>query len=371
MPIMSAQRSAANVDVSVLVPVLDESRSIDDAVASMTSQRFDGTVEFLFADGRSTDDTREKLERSAERDPRIRVFDNPRRGTASGLNICLREARGAYVVRMDAHTIYPDSYVQAGVDRLRAGGVAWVAGPQVPVARGPVARAIVAALSSRLGRGGSRRWAGDGDANAEYELDTGVFCGVWRRDDVLAQGGWDEAWPRNQDSEMAARFLAAGERIVCLPAMAAQYIPRDSLGALWRQYRAYGSYRVKTAGRHPTSLRRSGLLPPLVVADALASVAAPTRAARRTARLGLLVYGTALIAAAADAARSERGTETLLIPVVLATMHTAHGVGFYGGCRRWGTPWPALANVARGRPPEAAQPYRGPIEAPSLRAGGG
>ncbi|MBB4661675.1 glycosyltransferase [Conexibacter arvalis] len=366
---MSARQGPANVDVSVLVPVLDESRDIADAVASMTAQEFDGTIEFLFADGRSTDDTRAKLEALAAHDPRIRVFDNPRRGTASGLNVCLREARGTYVVRMDAHTLYPACYVQAGVDRLRDGGAAWVAGPQQPLARGVVARAVVAALSSRLGRGASRRWSRNDAPEAEYELDTGVFCGVWRRADVLAHGGWDEAWPRNQDSELAARFLAAGERIVCLPAMAAQYIPRNSLRALWRQYRAYGSYRVKTAVRHPTSLRRSGLLPPLVVADALASVAAPTRRARRLARLGMLAYGGALAAAAADAARSGHGSDALLVPVALATMHLAHGTGFYGGCRRWGTPWPALANVARRRGATAIAPYAGPVEAPSLHAG--
>ena len=82
----------------------------------MTAQDFDGSVEFLFADGRSSDDTREQLERMAQADPRIRVLDNPLRGTASGLNVCLREARGDYVARMDAHAIYPSCYLQAGVD---------------------------------------------------------------------------------------------------------------------------------------------------------------------------------------------------------------------------------------------------------------
>jgi glycosyltransferase involved in cell wall biosynthesis len=275
------------VDVSVLVPVLNESVAIGEAVSAMTAQRLDGTVEFLFADGRSSDDTRAQLEQMAREDPRIRVFDNPLRGTASGLNVCLRAARGTYVARMDAHTLYPPTYLQAGVERLRVGDCAWVAGPQVPEPRGRVSAAVAAALASPLGRGGGRRWSRDGAAG-EVELDTGVFCGVWRREDVLAHGGWDEGWPRNQDSELAARFLAAGQRIVCVPAMAARYIPRDSFATLWRQYRDYGSYRAKTAGRHPSSLRRSAVLPPLVVLDAAAALVAP-RPLRRVARAGVLV----------------------------------------------------------------------------------
>ncbi|HEX3511622.1 MAG TPA: glycosyltransferase [Solirubrobacteraceae bacterium] len=358
------------IDVSVLVPVLNEAAAIREAVEAMAAQEFDGSVEFIFADGNSSDGSREQLESLALADPRLRVLDNPRRGTASGLNVCLRAARGRYAARMDAHALYPRRYLQTGVERLERGDVAWVAGPQVPVSRGRVSAAIVAALGTWLGRGSSKRWSGGGpgaQANAgadpfagEYELDTGVFCGVWRRDDLIAKGGWDEGWPRNQDSELAARFLEAGERIVCVPAMAAEYLPRESLAALWRQYRAYGSYRVKTAGRHPSSLRRSAVLPPLLVLDVLAAILAP-RPLRRAARLGVLAYALALASSAREAG-GEGGPDPL-VPAVLATMHAGHGAGFLEGCVRWGVPWRALKGLL-GETME--EPYTGPIDAPSL-----
>jgi succinoglycan biosynthesis protein ExoA len=267
---------------------------------------------------------------------------------------------------MDAHTLYPRRYLQTGVERLERGGASWVAGPQVPVARGRVSAAVVAALGTWLGRGASKRWGGE-EASAdaepfagEYALDTGVFCGVWRHSDLVARGGWDEGWPRNQDSELAARFLDAGERIVCLPAMAASYIPRDSLAALWRQYRGYGSYRVKTAGRHPGSLRRSAVLPPLVLLNALAALVAP-RPLRRLARLGVLAYALAVASSSREAARD--GELDALVPVVLVTMHAAHGFGFLEGLRRWGVPWQALRGLVAG---SDRAPYEGPIDAPSL-----
>jgi glycosyltransferase involved in cell wall biosynthesis len=359
---------SSNVDVTVLVPVLNEGHTIREAAAAMRGQELDGTLELLFADGGSTDDTRAQLDLMARTDPRIRILENPRRGTASGLNVCLAAARGEFVARMDAHALYPPRYLQAGVDRLRRNDVAWVAGPQVPESRGRVSAAVAAALASNLGRGASRRWSHGGDAGGEYDLDTGVFCGIWRRDELLAQGGWDEGWPRNQDSELAARFLESHRRIVCLPEMAARYVPRDSILGLWRQYRAYGAYRAKTAVRHPISLRRSAVLPPLLVIDAALALAGPRRT-RAVARVGMLAYAAVLLSAMRDAARHGHGADPL-VPVVLATMHAAHGVGFLEGSCRWGVPWRALRAIALGTGSEEAAPYDGPIDARSLHAEG-
>src|ERR1700729_3145033 len=210
------------VDCSVLMPVLDEERQIAASVAAMRSQQFDGRMEFIVADGGSTDRTREILEQLAREDDRLRVLDNPGRIASSGLNVGLRAARGHWVARMDAHTRYPEDYVALGVDRLRRGGTRWVSGPPIATGNSPVSRAMALALRGPLGRGGSRKWASEPDAaENEYELDSGVFAGVWERSVLLAYGGWDEQWVCNQDSEMAGRFLAAGESLVCIPARAA------------------------------------------------------------------------------------------------------------------------------------------------------
>lgn len=354
------------IDVSVLVPVLDEGAGIRETVEWIRSQRFPGRLEFLFADGRSTDDTRAQLEELAAADPRIRVLDNPRRGTASGLNVCLAHARGRYVARMDAHTIYSPDYLRLGVERLQRGDVDWVAGAAVPDGRGAVGRAVGAALGTWAGRGGSRKWAADEGGTGERELDTGVFGGVWRREDLLAHGGWDEGWPRNQDSELAARFLGRGQRIVMLEGMGARYRPRESLRGLARQYRGYGMYRCRTARRHPGSLRHTALLPPLVVLDLVGALAAP-RPLRGAARLGAVAYAGLLGSAAVQAARRGQRAEGALLPAVLAAMHLSHGVGFFEGAARWGAPWRAVLRAA-GVLPEAPAPYDGPVFAPSLAA---
>ena len=198
-----------------------------------------------------------------------------------------------------------------------------------------------------------------------------VFAGVWERATLLEYGGWDERWPRNSDSEMAARFLARGERLICLPAMGAAYVPRDSLKGLWSQYLGYGEYRARTYRAHPRSMRASHLLAPAVVVTAAAAVAGPGPVGR-LGRLGLGVYGLALATAGARARpAAESASDAALVPVTLATMHFAHGIGQLSGWVRYGPPVAALTALAgRGDAGEPADALTPPY-APSLSAAAG
>jgi succinoglycan biosynthesis protein ExoA len=334
-----AESQNGRVDVSVLTPVLNEEAHISATVAAMQAQEFDGAVEFLFMDGRSEDATRPILDELAREDPRIRVLDNPERGIPHGLNVGLRSARGEYVARMDAHTHYPSEYLARGVERLQSGDVGWVAGAPIPAGTGNWSRRVSIALQSPLGVGGSRKWA----AGGETELDTGVFGGVWRRETLERLDGWDEGWAVNEDSELAARYRASGMRIVGLPALAARYIPRDSVRGLGRQYARYGFYRAKTARRHPASMRRSLWLPPALVLTLIAALVAP-RPVRGLARAGVAVYLVALLAGSARAADADPADRAAL-PVVFATMHASWGAGFLAGAARFGPPLAATRGL--------------------------
>lgn len=335
--------SKPDVGASVIVPVLNEEAHIERSIDAALTQRFERGIEVLVVDGGSEDGTGEVVARLAREDPRIRVLSNPRRLIPNGLNIGLRHARGEYVARMDAHTYYPPDYVALGVARLEAGGVQCVGGPQVPYGEDRWSRRIALALRTRLGMGG----ASFRNAESETEVDT-VYTGVWRRATLLDFGGWDESWPINEDSELAARIREAGGTYVCLPAMAARYVPRRSLRALAVQYWKYGKYREKTARHHPIGLRRSHVLPPAVVLALLGSALARGRA-RLICRRALLLYGGGLVAGTAEAATIDdaSGEDLLWLPAVFAAMHLSWGAGFLVGCVRFGLPVSAFAGLLR------------------------
>jgi glycosyltransferase involved in cell wall biosynthesis len=336
------------VDVSVLVPIRNEAAVIEETARKILQQRLSGSVEFLLIDGASDDGTRPILERLAAEDERVRLIDNAAGDLASALNLGLEAARGEFVVKMDAHTYFPPDYVQIGVDRMRKGDVGWVSGPQVPFGVGPWSRRVALALGTRLGVGGSGKWAATFGDSGEKELDTGVFSGVWRRSTLERLGGWEPDWPVNEDSELASRYLAAGERLVCVASMGARYVPRGSLRGLARQYSRYGFYRAKTAKRHPASVRPYHLVPAALVAVVTVALAGPRRL-RRIARAALVPYAAAQAVESIKASSEGDPSDALLLPAVFTTMHMSYGTGYLAGCLRFGMPLAALARRVAAR----------------------
>jgi glycosyltransferase involved in cell wall biosynthesis len=330
-----------SVELTVLIPTYNERRHLDEVVERIRAQRIPGSVEFLFIDGRSDDGTREALVEVVREDPRMRLIDNPERRTPNALNLGLAAARGEFIARMDAHTLYPPDYLAIALERLRQGDVAWVNGPALPRGTGRWSRRIALALESRIGVGSSpfRRLS-----STEIDSDTG-FTGILRRSTLEALGGWDEGWPINQDGELAARVRAGDGRIVCLPALAAHYIPRDSPRALARQYLRYGFYKAKTCRRHPTALRPPLVLPPLLVLG-LVTAAAPGRIGR-LARGGAASYGALLVANAGRKRRDGAPRDVASLPMLWGIMHIAWGTGFLAGCARFGPPLRGLARAFR------------------------
>lgn len=346
----AADADRRSVDVSVLVPVLNEERHLDSSIARMVAQEFYGAVEFLLIDGGSQDRSREVIAAWSARDDRVVLLRNPGGGTPQALNIGLRHASGTYVARMDAHTNYPPHYLARGVARLARGDVVSVSGPQLAVGGGRWSRRVALALGTPLGVGGARFRRQE---LAEHEVLSG-FTGIWRRDLLLQQGGWDEGWLNDQDTELAARLRAAGGRIVCVPDMAAEYIPRDDLAALARQYWRYGVFRVKTSRRHPSTLRKSQLLPPSLVL-ATGAAAAPFRSLRSPGRAALGAYATAVTATALGQVRQGSPRDVAALLAIFPVMHVAYGAGFLAGCVRDGIPVAALLHAVGG---PLARPHR-------------
>ena len=89
-------------EVSVIVPMRDAARFIDDALDSIVGQRdiAPGTLEVIVVDNGSTDDSVARVER--RRDRRVRLLSEPQRGAAAARNLGIAGASGRYLAFLDA-----------------------------------------------------------------------------------------------------------------------------------------------------------------------------------------------------------------------------------------------------------------------------
>ncbi len=325
-------------DLSIVVACRNEIRHIRQLLDSLLAQDMQGLAwEAIVADGMSGDGTREVLREYAARDPRLRAIDNPRRVVSPGLNAAIRAARGAIVMRLDAHTTYAPDYCRRCVEELRRTGAGNVGGPARTRTQGTRARAFAAAYHSPFSTGARFH-----DDSYEGWVDT-VPYGCWRKETLLRLGLFDETLVRNQDDELNLRLTRAGGRIWQTPAIVSWYSPRVTLAALFLQYFQYGYWKAAVVRKHrlpgswrhlaPVAFVLANILLCAACAITVAAHPGPFAWAGRL-WLALLASYAAANMTASVAAASKSGWATLpYLPAVFTVYHFSWGLGFLAGFR--------------------------------------
>lgn len=308
--------------VSVVMPVRNEERHLRHAVEAILSQEYPLAFDICLAVAPSHDRTEQIAREIADREPRVRVVDNPRGITPAGLNAAIRATTGDVVVRVDGHATLSPGYIQQAVSTLARTGAANVGGIQRAEGVTPFEQAVAVAMTSRMGVGGARFHTG----GHEGPVDT-VYLGVFRRDALDAAGLFDEELVRNQDYELNIRLREGGGVVWFDPELSVGYRPRPNLRRLARQYFDYGTWKRRVLRRHPGSVRWRQVIPPLATVAVVAGVVlAPLWPVTLVAPLGYV----AAVAVAAVATRRDAATMARLL-VIYPAMHLSWGAGFLVG----------------------------------------
>ena len=305
--------------ISVILPVLNEEAHLEDAVHSILSQDYQGKIEVILAVGPSHDRTLEIAQSISRRDTRVVLVDNPNGRTAAGLNLALNKSQSPVVVRVDGHAQIPNDYLRLIVEILNKTGAVNVGGVMAAVGTTPFERAVAGAMRSPLGVGASRFHTG-GEAGV---VDT-VYLGAFRRDALVAIGGFDERFTRAQDWELNFRLREKGGIVYFDPSLHVTYRPRSTVRALAKQYFEYGRWRRVVSRRHSGTINYRYLAPPFALVGFSLSVIAGFFLP--TFFIPAAIYLLFVLAASVRIASSIR--EYFLLLAVIPTMHFAWGAGF-------------------------------------------
>lgn len=245
--------------VSIIMPTYNEERFIEQSIQSMLAQDFPTEQwELLIIDGMSTDKTRELLKPYIERYSYIRLLENPRHTAPCAMNIGIREAKGEYICRIDAHSVFPVNYISALLHYTQelpdASNVGCVC-KTLPANDSPQARAIAIACSHPFGVGNNTFRTATIDSITETDT---VPFGFWRKTLFERIGMFDEELIRNQDDEFNARTIQHGGHIYLVPGISTIYYSRDSISKTAQMFYQYGLFKplVNHKLKHPATLRQ-------------------------------------------------------------------------------------------------------------------
>ena len=318
--------------VSVVVPVLDEEHHLRAAVSTVLGQDYAGPVEVVLALGPSRDRTDEIAAELAASDARVRLVPNPTGATGAGLNRALAAARYDIVVRLDGHALVPDDYLRIAVETLQRTGADNVGGVMSAEGITDFQRAVAAAMTSSIGVGQASFHVGGEEGPALT-----VYLGTFRREVLERLGGYDETFLRAQDWELNHRIRESGGVVWFTPRLTVRYRPRSDLRALARQYRDYGRWRRVVMREHEGTASLRYLAPPAAVLAVTAGTVLGVTA-WRPALLAPVGYAAGVVVGTAVVGRGLPLRSRAWLPVVLATMHGAWGVGFLTSPRRLRSP---------------------------------
>lgn len=321
--------------VSVVIPCRNEYKYIAGLLDSIINQDYPKEkLEIIIADGMSDDGTRDIIKEYSEKYQYIKLIDNEKKIVPTALNKAIKMSKGEIIIRLDAHSEYPENYFSKLVEvseKTRADnvGAMWETCPGADTLK---AKAIALAMSHPFGVGNAT-YRTPTTKTEPFEVDTVPF-GCYRRSVFEKIGYFDEELVRNQDNEFNERLLNHGGKILLIPTLKIKYFAREDFTKLWKmnyQYALFGPIVDKKLGKR-TRIRK--YIPSLFVL----SLVLPWFGLGLNKKMKYISYFSFisyLIVALCVVYKNVRRTNTLLFGVYLfgafAVAHISYGIGFFKG----------------------------------------
>ncbi len=318
--------------VLVAIPTLNEEAHIEATLRDLLRGHDGAAFKIVVADGGSTDRTRAIVESLRAEIPTLHLLDNPDRLQSAAINRVvaeMAEPQHRILVRVDAHSHYPDRYVMDVAQSMVDHGAQGLATVMDSVGDSCFQRGAAWAMETKLGSGNSAHRGGAQSGWVDHGHHAGFDLAMYRK-----IGGYDTGFVANEDAEFDHRVWQAGGRIWLDAGIRLGYVMRPSLRKLALQYWRYGVGRAQTVAKHKIRPRLRQMIPPAVaVVNTLALVGALFWA---PLVLVPLAYVAILAAMTVRTLMDKRSLCALWVGPALGVMHMVWGAGFLWQMRKAG-----------------------------------
>lgn len=326
--------------VSIVVPCRNEEKYIEKCLDSILENDYSkDKLEIIVADGGSIDKTREIVNGFSQKYSFIRLLDNPKTITPSGLNLGINSAKGEIIMIMSAHGKCDKNYISTCVKYLLQKDVDSVGGLYLTLPRndGFIANAVALALSSSFGVGNAYYRTG---IKGLKKVDT-VAWGCYKKDVFDKVGLFDKEFVSCEDDEFNYRLRERGGKLLLTSDTKSYYYARNSLKKLWQQYFTYGFWKVRVFQKHPKMMQVRQFIPGTFVFVSGISLIlgifyTPFRWFFGTIVLSYLICS---LFYSFRIAKKHRWKYFGIMPVTFSILHLAYGTGFLTGLVRFIGRW--------------------------------
>lgn len=311
--------------VLIVIPCLNEEAYLEKLVEQLlaTTQQFDRKI--VIADGESTDGTLRIARMLSEKYPEVAYIHNTKRLQSAAVNLAVAifGDHYDYLIRIDAHSDYPENYCDTLVSDAIQKQAQSVVVSMDTIGKSGFQKAVAAAQNSKLGNGGSAHR----NTNSEGKWVEHGHHALMSIVAFRSIGGYDETFSHNEDAELDYRLSQAGHKIWLTGQTGLTYYPRATPAALFRQYFKFGYGRARTIFKHHMKPHPRQMAP-LVVAPALFLFILSTIFG---SILALPLIAWAMICLAYGLLLAKRAKDIDLIPsgFAIMVMHMAWSLGFW------------------------------------------
>ena len=226
------------MQLSIIIPVHNEILYIPRSFESLISAGLEVESEFFFVDGQSNDGTYEWIKNAIKKIDNCRLILNDNKFVSHGFNLIFNDTKGKFISRVDGHTIYPKYYFSDAMDIFSKKNVDVVGGPANHIGIGWKGKVIANCMMNPFGVGNSKFRI----SKEEQYVDTIPFP-IYKRKVLEKVGLYDEELIKNQDDELNYRCVKNGFKIFMSPKLETNYLVRENIIDLSKQYFLYGFYK--------------------------------------------------------------------------------------------------------------------------------
>jgi len=255
--------------VTLVIPTFNEQYYIKKVITSILSQDYDfNNIEVIFIDGNSKDSTVDIINGELkDRKIDYKIIINQDRITPKSVNMGIKAAKYDIIMRLDAHSEYPSTYISKCIYYLNKTGADNVGCLLFTKGEGIIGQAIASVVSTKFGVGNSSFRVG---AKSGY-VDT-VPYGTFRKSLFEKIGYFNEELLRTEDNEFNYRIRKNGGKVYLFNDIQVIYHPRNSILKLVKMAYQNGEGVIYTNYFLPGSMGIRHLVPLIFVISILIGI---------------------------------------------------------------------------------------------------